>query len=352
MERKSSIFFRMLVLGLTVLLFLSVTLAIIAGPVAIDPLVVWKIPLSKLPFIGQWIEESWSVAQYHIIWDLRFPRILLAVIVGAGLSLCGVAIQALVRNSLADPYILGVSSGASVGATLVILFGLFSVFGQFALSVAAFVGSLVSLILVFVLARVRGRLSTTRLLLAGIAVSMILSAVTNFIVISAPREESIKSALHWMLGNLSGAKWEYLTIPTVGIIIGAIYLLVNSRQLNMLLMGDEVAGTLGLDVERFRKGLVVMTSLMTGVIVSISGSIGFVGLMIPHIVRLIVGSDHKRVLPISMLLGAIFLLWCDVLARTIIQPQELPIGIITAICGGPFFIWLLRRGSYSFGGGE
>ncbi|KUP09436.1 ABC transporter permease [Bacillus coahuilensis p1.1.43] len=336
---------------LLAILLLSVTFAITAGPVNIHPLTVWRIVLSHFPGGTTLVEADWSVAHYHIIWDIRFPRVLLAAVVGAGLSICGVAIQALVRNSLADPYILGVSSGASVGATLVILLGAFSVFGQYALSMAAFLGSLLSLFLVLLLSRVKGRMSTTRILLAGIAVSMILSAVTNYIVISAPREEAIKNALYWMLGNLSGAKWIYLPIPSVVIGVGFIYLLLQYRNLNLLLMGEETAGSMGVDVERFRIVLVLIVSLMTGVLVAVSGSIGFVGLMIPHIARLLVGSNHIRVLPFSMLIGAIFLIWCDVVARIVLDPQELPIGIVTAICGGPFFIWLLRRGSYSFGGG-
>lgn len=268
------------------------------------------------------------------------------------LSIVGVAIQALVRNSLADPYILGVSSGASVGATLVILMGAFSLFGQYALSGAAFIGALVSVILVYFVSQVGGRISGVRLLLAGIAISMVLSAVTSFIVMTAPREEGIRSALYWMMGNLSGAKWEYLTIPFIVVFIGAGYLMLQSRALNALLLGEETAATLGINTQSFRKILIVITALVTGVMVAVSGAIGFVGLMIPHIVRLIVGSDHRRVLPTSALVGAIFLIWADVGARMVLAPEELPIGIITAMCGGPFFIWLLRRSSYSFGGGQ
>ncbi|WLR41652.1 iron ABC transporter permease [Bacillus carboniphilus] len=351
LKNKSKKSFFITCAGLIIFLVVSITYSITAGPVDIHPFTVWKIIFSELTGGTQLGSADWSVAQYHIIWDIRFPRVLLAGIVGAGLAICGVAIQALVRNSLADPYILGVSSGASVGATLVILLGLFSMFGQYALSMAAFLGSLLSLFLVLLLAKVKGRMSTTRILLAGIAVSMILSALTNFIVISAPREEAIKNALYWMMGSLAGAKWMYLPIPSVIVLIGFIYLLLHYRHLNLLLMGEEAAGSMGVNVDRFRIILVVMVSLMTGVLVAVSGSIGFVGLMIPHIARLMVGSNHLRVLPFSMLIGAIFLIWCDVAARIVLDPQELPIGIVTALFGGPFFIWLLRRGSYSFGGG-
>jgi len=281
---------------------------------------------------------------------VRFPRVLLGVLVGAGLSIAGTGIQAIVRNSLADPYILGVSSGASVGATLVILLGAFSVFGQYALSLAAFLGALLSVILVFTLAQVGNRISTTRLLLSGIALSMILTALTDFIVISAPDDEKVHSALFWMMGSLVSANWETFPIIAVVVIASYIFLVSQSRSLNLLLMGEEAAVTLGLNINVFRKLLIVVVSLLTGVIVSASGSIGFVGLMIPHIVRLLVGSDHKKVLTISLFLGAIFMIWADVVARMLLAPEEIPIGVVTAIAGGPFFIWLLRRNAYSFGG--
>ncbi|WP_025025972.1 FecCD family ABC transporter permease [Caldalkalibacillus mannanilyticus] len=322
------------------------------GPVPIHPSTVWKIALAQISFFSDWITEDWTKAQFHIIWDIRFPRVLLGMLVGAGLAVVGVAIQAMVRNSLADPYILGVSSGASVGATLVIILGAFQIFGQYALSLAAFIGSLISVILVFLLSQVQGRISTVRLLLSGIAISMILTAITNFIVISAPREEGIRSAMYWMMGSLAGAKWSYLAIPAIVILLAALILYTQSRYLNLLLMGEENATTMGLNVDVFRKFLIVFTALVTGVIVSVSGAIGFIGLMIPHIARLIVGSDHRRVIPVSALLGAIFIIWADVIARLVLAPEEIPIGIITAICGGPFFIWLLRRSNYSFGGGK
>lgn len=344
--------FRLLLPILLVFLFVSVTLSIMLGPVQIQAATVWKIAFSQIPILGDFIVEDWTPAQSNIIWEIRFPRVLLGLVVGAGLAIVGVGIQALVRNSLADPYILGVSSGASVGATLVIIFGVFALFGQYALSLAAFLGALLSVVLVFTLAQVGGRISTVRLLLAGIAISMILSAITSFIVISAPREEGIRNAMFWMMGSLAGAKWIYLPIPLIAVIVAFLFLFIQSRALNLLLMGEDTAATLGMNIDAFRKILIVTTALLTGVLVAVSGAIGFVGLMIPHIVRLLVGSDHRRVLPISALVGAIFLIWADVGARLVVAPEELPIGILTALCGGPFFIWLLRRNSYSFGGGS
>ena len=342
--------FKILLFILPIGLFLSLTLSVMLGPVTIDMVTVWKIVLSNIPYIGDGVTAYWSTAQQNIIWELRFPRALLGGIVGAGLAIAGVGIQALVRNSLADPYILGVSSGASVGATLVILFGALQFFGQYALSIAAFLGAFLSVVFVYTFARVGGQISTIRLLLAGIAISMILGAVTNVIVLSAPEEEGIRSAMYWMMGSLAGANWTVLPIPATAVVLVFAFLLYQSRTLNLILMGEDTAATLGINVDAFRKLLIVVTSLLTGVLVAVSGAIGFVGLMIPHMIRLLVGSDHKRVLPISALFGAVFMIWSDIVARLVVAPEELPIGVVTALCGGPFFIWLLRRSSYSFGG--
>jgi iron complex transport system permease protein len=340
-----------IVILLVIALITVVTIAVMVGPVSIHPATFWKIIAYKIPILQEWIPVTWSKAEENIIWNIRFPRVILGVIVGAGLTIAGTTIQALVRNSLADPYILGVSSGASVGATLVIIFGAFSMFGQYALSLAAFLGSLLSVVLVFLLSQVGGRISTERLLLAGISVSMILSAFTSFIVISAPRQEGIRDALFWMMGSLAGANWKHIPIPFVITVIVFIFIWSQYRYMNLLLMGEEAAVTLGLNVEVFRKILILVTALLTGVLVAVSGAIGFIGLMIPHIVRLILGSDHKMLIPISALMGSAFLVMADLFARLIIAPEEMPIGIVTALCGAPFFIWLLRKSSYSFGGG-
>ncbi|WP_370872490.1 FecCD family ABC transporter permease [Paenibacillus zeirhizosphaerae] len=326
------------------------TIAIMLGPVRIHPEQVWNIAFSHIPFLNGWIEGAGTKAQEHIVWNIRFPRVLLGGIIGAGLAVTGAAIQALTRNSLADPYILGVSSGASVAATLVIIFGAFRFLGTHTLSLSAFIGSLLAMILVFILAKVGGEISTSRLLLSGIVTSMMLSAATNFIVTLAPNADGIRSAMYWMMGSLTGSKWEHLTVPALIVASGTTVLLFLHRSLNSLLMGEEAAVTLGVNIAAFRILLVVITALMTGAIVSVSGSIGFVGLMIPHIARMMTGPDHRRVLPLSMLLGAIFMIWADVAARLVLAPEELPIGIVTALCGGPFFIWLLRRSTYSFGG--
>jgi iron complex transport system permease protein len=331
--------YQLLIINLFITLIVSITLAVMIGPVPIPPLRVWQIALSQL-FPN--VTGDWTQAQVQIVWLIRFPRVLLAFFVGAGLSVVGVIMQALMRNPLADPLILGISSGASVGAVLVILFGVFSFFGVYALSVGAFLGALLAFVVIFFLAQRQGRISATRLVLAGVAMYYFFSAVTSFLTIKTGTGEAARRVLFWLLGGFSGTQWTDLTLPMISLLLGLGYLLLQARSLNALLIGEETARTLGTDTDRFRKQLFFVTSLLTGVIVAVSGVIGFVGLMIPHSVRFLVGSDHRRVLPVSLLLGGIFLIWADVLARTIVAPEELPIGIITALFGAPFFIWLMQ----------
>ncbi|WP_404328460.1 FecCD family ABC transporter permease [Mesobacillus maritimus] len=341
--------FPFLLWALIVGLLATMTFAVMVGSVNITPSLIWEVLFLKLGILS---ETAASKAQTVIIWEIRLPRVVLAAMVGAALSISGAAIQALVKNSIADPYILGVSSGASVGATSVILLGAFSTFGVYALSLAAFLGAILSVLTVFLLARVNGRTSVIRLLLAGIAVSMVLSAITNFMLMMSKQQGGVQAVMHWMLGSLAGAKWSNLGIPFFTLLLVFLLLFMNYRQLNALLLGEETAATLGINLERFRVFIILFVALLTGVMVAVSGSIGFVGLIIPHIVRMIVGSNYKSVLPVSALIGAIFLVWADIGARLVIAPEEMPIGIITAICGGPVFIWMLRRRRYSFGDGE
>ncbi|MEH7385073.1 iron ABC transporter permease [Bacillus sp. JJ1521] len=329
---------------ITLLMFilgiLSILFAIGIGPVSVHPLIVFNILLAKLPFLN--IETSWTLVEHNIVWGLRLPRVLLGMIVGASLAITGVVMQALVRNHLADPFILGVSSGASATATLGMLFGAFSIFGRYSLSISAFIGAAVTIILVYILSRVNGRINVTHLLLSGVAIALMMDALTRFITLSAPNALGLHNATFWMSGSLAGAKWAYLTLPLTVSIICMVVLMSQYRALNALLFGDVTAGTLGFNVARLHKLLILVASLLAGVTIAVSGSIGFVGLMIPHITRLLVGSDHKRVLPVSALLGGIFVIWADVAARMVIAPEELPIGILTALVGGPFFIWLLK----------
>jgi len=323
----------------------SIMLAIGIGPISVHPATVFKIVTSKLPFITGNLEPTWTQVEENIVWGLRLPRVLLGMIVGASLAVTGVAMQALVRNHLADPFILGVSSGASATATLGMLFGVFSFFGTYALSISAFIGAAVTIIVVYTISRVRGRINITQLLLSGVAIAMIMDAVTNVITLSAPNALGLHNAAFWMSGSLAGAKWGYLTLPLVVIVSCMAVLMINYRALNALLLGDEAAGNLGTDVRMMQKLLVLIASLLAGTTIAVSGSIGFIGLMVPHMTRLMIGSDHKRVLPVSALMGGIFVVWTDVAARIVIAPEELPIGLLTALIGGPFFIWLLKKNS-------
>lgn len=328
---------------LTILAVVTVLIATGLGPVVVEPVTTAKILLSRIPGVGSLITQDWDVLDFNIVWGLRLPRVCLGMIVGASLSVCGVTMQALVRNNLADPFILGVSNGAAAFATLGMLFGAFSFLGVYSLSISAFLGSAVTIIFVYAISRVKGRINITQLLLSGVAVSMIMDGITSVIKLSAPNALGLHNAEFWMSGSLAGAKWAYLTLPLVVLILCMAFLMVNYRGLNLLLLGDDSAGALGVNVRRLQKMLVLVASLMAGVTIAVSGTIGFVGLMVPHFTRLLVGGDHKKVLPISALLGGILVVWVDVAARMLIAPEELPVGILTAIIGGPVFIWLLKR---------
>ena len=328
---------------LSILAVITIILATGMGAVWITPSSSAKILLSKIPIIGDFIKQDWLPVEYNIIINLRLPRVLLGMIVGASLSVCGVAMQALVRNRLADPFVLGVSSGASAFATLGMLFGTFSVFGIYYLPISAFIGSLATITIVYAISRVKGRINITHLLLSGVVLSMIMDNLTSIIKLSAPNALGLHNAEFWMSGSLAGAKWEYLTLPLAILLICIVILMLNHRGLNLLLLGEESAGALGANVGRLQKLLVIIASLMAGVTVSVSGCIGFVGLIVPHFTRLLVGSDHKKVLPVSALLGGILVVWVDVIGRIIIAPEELPAGILTAVIGGPIFIWLLKK---------
>ncbi|MCC3768992.1 iron ABC transporter permease [Streptomyces sp. UNOC14_S4] len=291
-----------------------------------------------------------DVSAYTIVWELRFPRALLAAVVGAGLSAIGVAVQAMVRNALADPFVLGISSGAAVGANAVLLFGAFGSLGVWALSSAAFVSALASMLLVYLAARTPQGLTPLRLVLTGTAMYYGFSAVTTLMVFSADRGEAARSAMMWLLGSLGGATWSSVPIAAAVVLAGLAHLLWTARGLNALAMGDETAAALGVAPNRLRKQLFVSAAAVTGAVVAVSGAIGFVGLMVPHVTRMLVGADHRRVLAVAPLLGAVLLVWVDIVSRLLLAPVELPVGVITAIIGVPCFVVLMRRRRYSFGG--
>ena len=328
--------------GFMVLLVVVSVLSLVAG-VAIGSVTV---PLRDvvdvvLDRLWPWYVAGERGVNDQIIWDIRTPRALLGFVVGAALSVTGAVLQALVRNPLADPYILGVAAGASLGAVTVLVLGTGAAAGL-GVSGAAFAGALLALLAVFVLGRQGETLVPTKLILAGVALSYVLHSVTSYLQIIA-EPNRIQGVLVWLLGTLTLAGWGDLGLPAIVTVLSTGWLLVRARPLNALLMGDEAAASLGVDLRRFRTELLVVSSLLVAVVVAVSGSIGFVGLMIPHIVRMLVGSDHRRLLPAAAILGGSYLVWVDILARSIRRPAEVPLSIITAAIGGPFFLWLMRR---------
>lgn len=314
--------------------------AVSIGAVNIPVGEVWGILLHHLTGRG----TTGDPALDQIVWTFRAPRVALAALVGAGLAVAGAVLQTLVSNPLADPVVLGFSYGASLGAVLVITLGGAALGGLGGLGVsgAAFVGALAAGALVFALGQRQGRLAPTRLVLAGVAVGYVLLSVTSFVQLLATPTE-LRTVMFWMLGSVAGAQWSQLPTVTLVVLTSTALLTLFGRRLNALLAGDESATALGVDVDRLRAVLLVISALLTGTVIAVAGGVGFVGLMIPHLVRLTVGADHRRLLPLSSLLGAVYLVVVDLLSRTVNRPNELPLGILTALLGAPFFLWLLRR---------
>lgn len=336
-----------MVLSLTVLLLVSLVCGTALGAV---PVPFGEVLRYLWTAVTGGSIEAQDASSYAIVWQVRLPRVLLAAVVGAGLSAIGAASQALVRNALADPFVLGVSSGAAVGATTVIVFGALAALGVYALSAAAFLGALAATVVVYLAARTSGGLTPLRLVLTGTAMAYGFSAVTTVLVFLAPRGEAARSALFWLLGSLGGTTWRSLPLATAATVTGLAYLLGRARRLNALAMGDETATTLGVDPAALRGRLFVVCAGVTGCLVAVSGAVGFVGLMVPHLTRMLVGADHRRVLAVAPVAGACLLVWVDLLARTLVAPEELPLGAITAALGVPVFVWLMRRRGYVFGG--
>lgn len=287
---------------------------------------------------------SWSEPTEAIVWDVRLPRVILGMCVGAGLAICGMALQAMVRNMLADPYLLGINSGASSGAAAAILFGVGAGLGEHALQASAFLGALAASLLVYSIARSGGRVTSVRLLLSGVTVGYALYALTSFLIFASGSAEGARSVMFWLLGSLSLAGWGTPLIAVVIVtILTAAVLTLFGRSIDVLAIGDETSLTLGISPEKLRTGLLVLVALCIGVLVSASGSIGFVGLVVPHLARRAVGATHARAIPITALMGGVLLIWADLVARTLLAPQEIPIGILTALVGAPFLLILIRR---------
>lgn len=335
---------------LLIILFLSIGFAVTMGSVDISIKEVYEVILYKLFNIGDSTIGTGAVAD--VVWLIRMPRIVLAIAVGAGLSVVGIVMQAIVKNPLADPYILGVSSGASLGATLAVVLGIGSVFGSNSLGIMGFIGAFGVSILVLMISNIGGRSNSIKLLLAGMALSSVCSSFSSFLVYISDDSQKLKTITFWLMGSLAGAKWNEIIIILPVIILGTIFFITQYRTLNLMLLGDEVSITLGTDLHRFRIIYLVITALMIGLLVYVSGMIGFVGLIIPHIVRIIFGTDHKKIIPIAALVGSIILIWADVISRILIKGTEIPIGIVISIIGAPLFVWLMIKKNYGFGGNK
>ncbi len=306
------------------------------------------IPFSQVPLIignqlGIVPDASVMPSFVEIIWELRLPRVLLAAFAGAGLALCGTVMQATVQNPLAEPYILGTASGASLGAVAAILFGSSAVFLGLGVSFWAFIGAIVATFIVLSLSGKDNSISAVRLVLAGAVVNALFGAIANFIVYIANDAEGMRNAAFWTMGSLASARWDVIWLPILSVSIIGTFFIFRIRHLNALLLGEEAAVTLGINLKTQRRLNLILTALLTGIIVSVCGVFGFVGLIIPHIIRMLWGSDHRILLPRSLILGAIFLIFADVLSRILLPSGDLPIGILTAIIGAPLFMHLLFR---------
>lgn len=344
--------FALLIAALIMITIISVGIAVSIGQVRIPLAESYRILLTKLTGF-QWGATPIEAGSFtDIIWQIRFPRVLMAMFIGAGLALCGAVMQAAVQNPLADPYILGISSGASLGATFAILigFGAIGWIGQTGVAFWAFAGAMGASLLVLTLAGIRGKMTSVKLVLAGMVINALCSAFSNFIIYFANNAEGIKTVTFWTMGSLAASGWNKLPLVGIVVLVAILFFLLQSRVLNTMLLGDEAAVTLGINLSVYRRLYMLLTALVTGVMVASCGMIGFVGLIIPHIVRGLVGSDHRKVMPVSVLFGAIFLIWTDVIARSLISSVELPIGIITAMIGAPMFMYMLVKKGYGFGG--
>lgn len=331
--------------GLAAFLAISIVAGVALGSHEVAFADVIAVIGDRLGFADRAIDET----TMRIVWDLRLPRAALALVVGGGLSIVGVAMQALVRNPLAEPYILGISSGAAAGASLFYLGFLPALLSRsFSMPLAAFIGGFVSISIVYLVARSGSSISVARLLLAGVAMSALMGALTALITFASPEPNKLRAILFWLQGSLSGTRWSLVLLPAIATGLGLVLLLGLSRPLDAMLLGEEPAFSLGVPTEKVKRILIVLAALVTGSLVASSGAIGFVGLIIPHVVRFFTGVTHRRLIPASFLLGGAFLIWADVAARTLISAQELPVGAVTALCGVPFFLFLLRRKQVRF----
>lgn len=334
---------KLIVLGVLGLVLMAAVIAAVAlGAVYIPFFTTAKIIASRLPLVGRFTHISWDATQEAIILSVRLPRVILALLVGMALALGGAIFQGLFRNPMADPSFIGSAQGAALGATIAFFFGIkIGVGGLSTVPLFAFAGSLFAILVVYFIARAGGRVSVASLLLVGIAFSSFLASIVSMLMVIS--KDRLHNIFFWLMGGVGGANWDIVLTVLPFILIGSVVAVLFAKDLNLLMLGEERASQLGLEAERFKWIMMAVASLVVGAAVSASGIIGFVGLMTPHIVRQLTGPDHRYLIPGSLLAGGLFLVLADTLARLVMAPNELPVGIITALFGAPFFIYLLKR---------
>lgn len=340
MHKKN--YYRKVYIALLITLFVVVLFSCSVGAADLSMVDAFKIIIQKLPFVGQiLIEEPITNTMVSIIWRIRMPRILLAGIVGAALAFSGTIYQGLFKNPMAESFVLGVSAGAALGGAIGMILGISWVMGIGGTGLMAFTGALLTTYLVYQLGRTGGRVSMTSLLLAGMAINFMLSAAISLLMIF--NRQRMDNIIMWTMGSFANSTWGKVVLAFITVIAGMLVTRFFARDLNVLLMGEEEAKHLGIDVERTKKILLALSSFIAAMAVAVSGIIGFVGLIVPHAIRLVMGPDHRVLLPYSAVVGAIFLIIADTMARTLVSPLEIPVGIITALAGAPFFLYLLSR---------
>ena len=335
--------------GMIVALVIALFWAMSIGTVKLPMASIYNTVMEQL-VSGQPIEGADYGPVHDIVWLLRLPRLVLAALVGMGLSVCGVIMQAVVKNPLADPYILGISSGASLGATAAFLLGIGMAWGENFVGIAAFIGAFAMSLGVLFISNLGGRSNSVKLLLGGMALSAVCGAFSSFIVYFANNKEGMQTIAYWMMGSFAGAKWETLAVIGPIVLLAVLFFWTQSRMLNLMLLGDESALTLGTDLHIYRQIYLLVSSLIVGFVVYAAGMVGFVGLVVPHVIRMLVGTDHKKLIPVSAMTGAVFLVIADGLCRVIIPRTELPIGILISLIGAPCFVYLMIKKTYGFGG--
>jgi iron complex transport system permease protein len=325
-----------------VLLLASIVFSMSVGSAHIPIIDVWWILLAKIPLFSGVINQTWDVPSEQIVWNVRAPRVLLAILVGATLSLAGTAFQGVLRNPLAEPYTLGVASGSAVGALAVILLDAqYSIFGFWSIPLAAFLSGLLTLWAVLMLARRQGKIEVETLILSGVVIQAFFGSIVSFIISFS--DQSINEMMFWLMGSLALKSWSESVILVPYLLVGFLILMKFCRELNLFSLGERQAFHLGVRIERTKLAVLIVSTLLTAAAVSLAGVISFVGLVIPHLLRMIVGPDYRVLMPLSLIYGGIYVLWADTLSRMLLDPQIIPLGVITSILGAPFFAYLLVK---------